>query len=530
MVGTGHHETSGGRADAPPTRGEFRSGEPDAWTPARHSPLPVAITVDDVHRIAFANAAFNGVSDSPGQPLTGRTIADALSAPGTLTQLLDRAFESGGVNAELVTWTDPTGRLRRYTAVATPLLSTGPRISGLMVTLAPIGEQACTHDVTGDLRLANQALVVAGIREHELAENARRKAEELNAVLANLNEGVVVIDVARGHTVITPVAGRLLGLPADLESHEAIDAIRRCAFQRLDGTAVPFDQGAVARALRGDSFSDHELVLVRGDGQRVHLQFSGSAVRGASGQVAVALNVFRDVTKLRELEYTRQQHVSLISHDLRGPLAAAKMAAQMLARVSQPTKLTGRIVESMDRADRMLRDLLDAYRIRAGQGLVLRLAQCDLSDVAMEVADELVALWGDRFHLEIAPGVCGVWSAEELRRVIWNLASNAVKYGDPDAPITIKLQPKPDGPELCVHNHGPGIPPSELSRLFDPYARSGAGAVGAPRGWGLGLTLVQGSVHAHGGKVRVRSEPGQGTTFTVVLPWDSTPFQAATST
>jgi signal transduction histidine kinase len=87
----------------------------------------------------------------------------------------------------------------------------------------------------------------------------------------------------------------------------------------------------------------------------------------------------------------------------------------------------------------MIRDLLDANQIQAGQKLPLRLDRCDLAAIAGEVVEELASIHGERFLLKPEDGVRGIWSADALRRALWNLAVNAIEYGAPDKPVTITV-------------------------------------------------------------------------------------------
>ena len=235
----------------------------------------------------------------------------------------------------------------------------------------------------------------------------------------------------------------------------------------------------------------------------------------------------------RRKERTIREHfVTVLAHDLRGPLSAAKLGAQLLSQ--EPESLDARrdlalrIDRNLDRLDRMIRDLLDANRIRAGERLPLRLDTCDLGQIAHEVAEELRILHGDRFVVEADSRVLGVWSADELRRALLNLGSNAVKYGAPDRPITFIVR-RVDGRAVAsVHNWGTPISPDDQARLFEPFTRTRAAIDGGRAGWGLGLTLVYGCANAHGGEVSVVSTPAEGTTFTLDLPLDARPYQSST--
>lgn len=171
----------------------------------------------------------------------------------------------------------------------------------------------------------------------------------------------------------------------------------------------------------------------------------------------------------------------------------------------------------------MLRDLLDAHSLKAGQSLVLHFAECDLARIARDVVEELSPVHGDRFILEGETSLPGVWSPDELRRAAWNLAINAVKYGTQSAPVVLRVERKSAGAAISVHNVGAPIPTEEQTRLFAPFSQSHAVAPNGMPSWGLGLTLVRGCAEAHGGCVRVESRADAGTTFTIELPLDARP-------
>jgi PAS domain S-box-containing protein len=232
-----------------------------------------------------------------------------------------------------------------------------------------------------------------------------------------------------------------------------------------------------------------------------------------------------DADRLRvEAEY-RERFVATLTHDLRSPIAAAKMAAALIEKAPEKqdnvTKLAKRIGHSIDRADRMIADMLDASRIDAGHGLVLEFDRCDLRTIAQDVCAHLSARHGDRFKLDIDGDTRGCWNADGLWRVLENFLSNAVKYGDPNTSITIGLRRREERLLMAVHNFGTIIPIAEQAKLFHPFHRTNAATVSGKPGWGLGLTLVRGIAEAHKAHVKVESYPKEGTTFTVDLPVDS---------
>jgi len=225
----------------------------------------------------------------------------------------------------------------------------------------------------------------------------------------------------------------------------------------------------------------------------------------------------------------RERFMSVLVHDLRGPLTVAKMGSTMLIRqpelLDERRELAAKIDTNIDRAERMIRDLLDTNLIHANERLPLHLAECDLAVIARVVIGELSSIYGERFMLKQEDGGRGIWDAEELRRALWNLVINAVKYGAPDKPITITVKGSLSEAQMSVHNYGSLIAPEDQSNIFDSFTRTQGAQANGKIGWGLGLTLVRGCAEAHGGKVTIESSADSGTTFTIHLPPDSRPYQ-----
>lgn len=216
-----------------------------------------------------------------------------------------------------------------------------------------------------------------------------------------------------------------------------------------------------------------------------------------------------------------EQMVAIVSHDLKNPLTAIKMAAGMLARAERPARdsqMIGHISASADRAERMIADLLDLALARVGRGLAVALAPADLNQLAGRAVDELRVTFpqatlvhqysGDRLM---------ALDADRLLQVIGNLVANAVAYGDCDRPITVTSHIGAGQALLSVHNHGPVITAQAMDNLFQPMTRGSADS-GEVRSVGLGLFIVREIAIAHGGDVVVASSADSGTTFSVQLP------------
>jgi PAS domain S-box-containing protein len=236
-----------------------------------------------------------------------------------------------------------------------------------------------------------------------------------------------------------------------------------------------------------------------------------------------------DLVKLRQERELREQFVSTLTHDLRTPLTAAKMSAELLKRksgdVEKVKTLVNRVISDIDRADSMIRDLLDTNQIQAGQRLALKITPCNMLDITRDTLVDMKTVHGDRFLLKSHKVVEGFWDANQVRRIIENLCGNAVKYGSPNEPITVSITELESEVQVSVHNLGNPIPTEEQETLFRAFHRTSTATKSGQKGWGLGLTLVRGTAEAHGGTVSVKSSAEAGTTFTLVIPKDSRPFQ-----
>ncbi len=216
-----------------------------------------------------------------------------------------------------------------------------------------------------------------------------------------------------------------------------------------------------------------------------------------------------------------EQMVGIVSHDLRNPISSVVMASALLAQselTPAQLKLLGNIDRSTDRARRLIADLLDFTQARLGGGLALEPDVFDLHETMGLALDELRIIYSDRAleHVRIGQGL-GRGDAGRLTQLVGNLVSNAMAYGAVDHPVTLTSAVAETQMTISVHNHGEPILRATLDRLFEPMAR-GAPAKGAARGVGLGLFIVGEIAKGHGGSVRVSSEPGAGTTFTVAIP------------
>ncbi len=218
----------------------------------------------------------------------------------------------------------------------------------------------------------------------------------------------------------------------------------------------------------------------------------------------------------------QQKFVDTLTHDLKNPIAAAKMNAELILRRSEipatSFNFVKRIIGSMNRLETMIHDLLDASRIRAGEELSLQFINCNLEKVIQDVMDEMTITHGERFVFDSIGPIEGKFGCDGIRRAVENLVGNAVKYSKPLTQITVSIRKDKKFAEIKVHNQGTPISEKELPLLFQHHRRTQSAHEGTKTGWGLGLTLVKGVVDAHAGQVKVESAEGKGTSFILILP------------
>ena len=223
-----------------------------------------------------------------------------------------------------------------------------------------------------------------------------------------------------------------------------------------------------------------------------------------------------ETSALRRSDEIKTALLRSVSHDLRSPLTAIVAAGDALASPSLESddrlELADTIAHEGRRLARLVDQLLDLSRLQAGAADP-RADWCSLDEVIRAAVEDTGA--GERVKLAIAPDLPLIRAdAGQLRRAIANLVENALRYGDHE-PVSVRARVSGGRILMRVVDQGPGIPLAEQERIFAPFYRA-PGAEG--QGSGLGLAIVRGLVEANGGRVRVESLPGQGTSFVVELP------------
>jgi PAS domain S-box-containing protein len=254
-------------------------------------------------------------------------------------------------------------------------------------------------------------------------------------------------------------------------------------------------------------------------------ELTAEPLRDAGGDVTGITCAALDVTERRALERMQQEFISLVSHELRNPLASVKGYAQLMQRRGEFNERAIRsIVEQSDHLDRLISDLLDSSRAEAGR-LELRRRRINLVDVVNASIERIQAQTEHhRIRLDSSEHeLFGLWDPQRLDQVFSNLLTNAVKYSPDGGEIVVRLERQGSDAHVAIQDQGVGIEQDQLPRIFDRFYRVTATAPSI-QGLGIGLYVARELVEAHGGRIWAESAgPGQGATLHVLLALDAQP-------
>ncbi len=292
--------------------------------------------------------------------------------------------------------------------------------------------------------------------------------------------------------------------------------------QELSVDKYPF-----VRAARGEKIEGESLVWHSSAG-RFTILMSTDTLTEMHGHPKTIILAFQDVTALSKAIRSRDEFLSIASHELKTPITSLKMQLQLAQREIKPekgivpplerlTKLLYIFNLQIDRLTSLVEGLLDVSRIQAGK-LNLNIEPCNLSKLIKQVIERfnpqlIYAQCSIEFNID--EGVTGLWDQGRIEQVVSNLVSNAIKYA-PGKPIRISLATRQDYAYFTIQDFGPGIEKEKQVKIFERFER----AVSSQNisGLGLGLFISKQIIKAHGGLIDLWSESGKGSVFTVTIP------------
>lgn len=394
--------------------------------------------------------------------------------------------------------------------------------------------------VLGTLVICQETTVQ--VLQRQQIESAHRQTEAARQRLMNLFErapGFVVALSGRDHVIalanrsyqqlVGPERG-LVGkalreaLPEVVE--QGIIAVLDNVFNTATPRVVHEMPIRLDRGLTG--FLEERIINVVSQPRRdMHGAVEGIDVFGIDvTEVAqTRLEAMRAREVSRELAEDRsafERHLlGIVSHDLRTPMGVISLGAAYLADRAGASADSAQVILRMQsaalRAIRLINDLTDFTQVRLGDGLSIQRQSADLHEIVDTVREELAVTHPTRLiHVNHSDLGHGSWDRDRIAQLLINLVTNAIQYGAPNAPVTIRTTGTAAEVCLSVHNVGPAIPMEQRTALFEPMQRATTRNVG--RSVGLGLFIVAEIAKRHGGSVELESSDDAGTTFRVHLP------------
>jgi len=364
-------------------------------------------------------------------------------------------------------------------------------------------------------RRAGLALEKLTERRRELQERVRESEQSVQAVFGAMLDGLVVVDDLRRVRLMNREFRRAFGVGENASGGTLLELLRLASVDRL-----------VMEAIRSRQPQRESLRLSRGPSEGREMEVSAVPLGENSAQMEGAVVLFRDTTHVRQVEEMRREFVANVSHELRTPLSIFRGYLEtLLDDPHQPPGELLRILEIMerhsDRLNALVEDVLSLARLES-PGAELDLSEVDLAELLHSIMRD----WEKRFaakqlksHLNF-PGNLPLLQADENRvqEVIYNLLDNAVKYSQPGGTVFLRAEIEGDRVRISVADQGVGIPEADLPRIFERFYRADKARSRELGGTGLGLSIVKHIVQLHGGTVEAASEPGKGTTISVLLP------------
>ena len=277
-----------------------------------------------------------------------------------------------------------------------------------------------------------------------------------------------------------------------------------------------------------------EYRLRRHDGEYRWIFDRGVPFNDTAGSFAGFIGSCVDVDERRKTQHAREQRdqeqlavarefeeriLAIVGHDIRGPLSAIQLNAQLLELTADPgetRKRAATVLRAVKRIQHIVGDLLDLSQERQGAGIPIEPRPTDLRVMCGQIVDELGAIASDRkITFDCDTHGEGAWDEHRVLQAISNLASNAVQHGTPGSPVHVRLTGDEQRVAVEVRNRG-SIPPEVLPRLFEPF-HPGREYTKRGEGLGLGLFIATAIARAHGGGVEFDSS-ADSTTFRLVLP------------
>lgn len=347
-----------------------------------------------------------------------------------------------------------------------------------------------------------------------------REKDYLHHLLDGLTEGILIVD-ARGRIRKTNHAFReFFSLSQRVENRPLLEVIRKVELETTLQEVLKTGRSETLEI----SFPTPVKKIFEVNMVRIHSQSEEDLEEYKSSFSVLA--VFHEITRLKELEKTRQDFVANVSHELRTPLTTIKGYTETLLEGALKEEVAHQFLQVIkrhsDRLEKIVEDLLMLSKMES-QEFQWNKETLLISDLIEKVLEWLKDSF-EKKNMTVSftptlPGLQVYGDRKYLEQVLFNLLDNAIKYGREEGMITIAvIQKDQEEVEISIKDDGIGIPSEDLPRIFERFYRVDKGRSRELGGTGLGLSIVKHIIHAHGGRVWAESILGKGSTFFFTLP------------
>jgi PAS domain S-box-containing protein len=427
-------------------------------------------------------------------------------------------FELPEVNRLLQNLARTVG-LGLFTGVGLPLI-TREKVIGVIFVFRNYPGIFSSNDRALLQSFANQAAIA--VDNAQLYRQVSQDKQRMDALIDSAADGILILSSGHAITRCNPAFARMLGEPINEivgKSHEDVISLTchedMLTLEQAEAGGWPLTPNA-ALYVEGD--------LQRSSGISLPVGITYAPLISQEGSLLNIIATIRDITRFREAEEIKSTFISVISHELKTPVALIKGYVGTLRR--EDANWNREIVkdslavieEEADRLTGLIENLLDASRLQAG-GLSINPSDVALNDVADRVAKKLQTQSSIHNIVVDFPDNFPIVSGDETRleQVLSNLISNGIKYSPQGGEIRISGQVRPTQVIVCISDQGPGVAPEDIPHIFDRFYRSSI-AKRTTKGAGLGLYLARAVIEAHGGRIWVDPQPGKGARICFSLP------------
>ncbi len=460
----------------------------------------------------------------------GWKVTTSLGIPASLARYLDpllaeipdnedpAKFELPEVNRLLQNLARTVG-LGLFTGVGLPLI-TREKVIGVIFVFRNYPGIFSSNDRALLQSFANQAAIA--VDNAQLYQQVSQDKQRVDALIDSAADGILIL--SQGHVVtrcnpafarmlekpVTEIIGKMHEEVIDLSCHEDM-----LTLEQAEAGGWPLTPNAT--------------LYVEGDLQRssaipLPVGITYAPLISSEGNLLNIIATVRDITRFREAEELKSTFISVISHELKTPVALIKGYVGTLRREDanwdrEIVKDSLAVIEEeADRLTGLIENLLDASRLQSG-GLSITPADVNLAVIADRIAKRFQTQSSIHKIVVDFPEDFPIVNGDETRldQVVSNLVSNAIKYSPEGGEILIRGQVRPSQVIVCVTDHGPGVAPEDIPHIFDRFYRSSL-AKRTTKGAGLGLYLARAVVEAHGGRIWVDPQPGTGARICFSIP------------